>query len=161
MGKHPGGICREEILRGLQRQRYKCKPRERTSDDTYAVQRLQPGRRMPAGALSRPSFDRWRRRACQGHPFSLKIPIWYQYTLAQHLVHAARNSKSTLKLRLRNRSGEHADSIKVFQVDLFCSLRDTVITIVLLNLDETRRASARRACRSPPPLTLLLAPRMF
>jgi hypothetical protein len=40
MGKHAGGICREEILRGLQRQRYKCKPRERTSDDTYAVQRL-------------------------------------------------------------------------------------------------------------------------
>jgi hypothetical protein len=40
MRKNAGDICREEILRGLQRQRYKCKPRERTSDDTYAVQRL-------------------------------------------------------------------------------------------------------------------------
>jgi hypothetical protein len=95
-------------LVGEYREEARLAPRAAAPDTGRFLRRMeneseesdQPGRPTPAGAMRRPTSDPWRRRAWQKHPVSAKVAHLFPITLSQHLVHAAWNSKSTLKLRL-------------------------------------------------------------
>jgi hypothetical protein len=113
------------------------------------------GRCTPAGAMRRPPSDPWRRRACQGQPLSAKstnlLPINPRTRFAAFLVYAQipllKSGRGAGRLYL---SSPGRSSLLLARYRSHNSLP---------YLDETRRASTRRAYRSPPPPRPLLAPR--